>query len=169
MIMENYSINENTLALLPAKQIDFDTIVIEKDRKIKVRKTSLELIKAACYNEWSTYEGRRQAVIHHTNFKRKVPIPINIRNGNYFFPTHSPTSIYNKWFSYLHIDEINKHPSNPTKTIITFYNGIELCVNIPYHLLDKQMQRTFECMYRMKRFWMNNNRNEYDGGKDLTS
>lgn len=151
MILEDYIINENTQALLPARQIDFDTIVIEKGRKIKVRKTSLELIKAACYNEWSTYEGRRQAVIHHTNFKRKVPIPINIRKGNYFFPTHSPTSIYNKWFSYQHINEIIKHPSKLTKTIITFYNGMELCVNIPFNVLDKQMQRTFECIYRMKR------------------
>ncbi len=151
MILEDYIINENTQALLPARQIDFDTIVIEKGRKIKVRKTSLELIKAACYNDWSTYDGKRQAVIHHTNFKRKVPIPINIRNGNYFFPTHSPTSIYNKWFSYKHIYEIMKHPNKLTKTIITFYNDMELCVNIPFNVLDKQMQRTFECMYRMKR------------------
>src|SRR5690625_7827007 len=108
MIMDYYRINENTLALLPAKQIDFETIVIETDQIIKVRKTSLELIEAACYNEWSTYEGRRQAVIHHTNFKRKVPIPINIKKGIYFFPTHSPTSIHNKWISFQHIDQIKE-------------------------------------------------------------
>lgn len=151
MIRDDYLINENTLALLPVKQIDFDTNVIETAQKIKVRKTPLELIKAACYSEWVTYEGRRQAVIHHTSFKRKVPIPINIRKGIYFFPTHSPTSIYNTWISYHHIDKIKTNSCNQTKAMIIFCNGLKLSVNISYHILDKQMKRTFECMYRMKR------------------
>lgn len=151
MIIDNYLINENTLALLPAEQIDFDINVLETAQIIKVRKTSLELINAACYTEWSTYEGRRQAVIHHTRFKRKIPIPINIKKGIYFFPTHSPTSIHNKWISYKQIDKITEDPCNPIKAIIIFRNGTKLSVNISYHILDKQMQRTFECIYRMER------------------
>lgn len=149
--MDNYLINENTLALLPAKQMDFDIKVLETARKLKVRKTSLDLIKAACYTEWSTYEGRRQAVIHHTRFKRKIPIPINIKKGILLFPTHSPTSIHNKWISYKHIDNIIESTCDPTKATIIFRNGIKLPVNISYHILDKQMQKTFECIYRMKR------------------
>lgn len=70
---------------------------------------------------------------------------------NYFFPTHSPTSIYNKWFSYQHIASIKESTTHPTKTIITFNNGTEICVNVSPHIVDKQMQRTFECIYRMRR------------------
>lgn len=151
MILKKYRINENTLALLPAQEIDFDTIVIEKERKIKVRKTALELMKKACFDDWTTYDGRREAVIYHTNFKRKVPILVNMRTESYFFPIHSPTSIFNKWFAYQHIAKIKECTQHPTKTIITFCNGIELCVNISHHILDKQMQRTFECIYRMRR------------------
>ena len=149
-IKSNYIINENSLALLPARQIEFETIVIETDQIIKVRKTQLELIEAACHIECCTYDGRRNAVIHHTNFKRKVPIPTNIQKGIYFFPTHSPLDINNKWISYQHINTIIEG-SCPTKSYIIFNNGLKLSVNIPYDILDRQMQRTFECMYRLKR------------------
>ncbi|MEI3613596.1 competence protein ComK [Pseudogracilibacillus sp. SO30301A] len=149
-IKSDYIINENSLALLPARQIEFESIVIETDQIIKVRKTQLELIDETCHIECCTYEGRRNAVIHHTNFKRKVPIPINIQKGIYFFPTHSPSDINNKWISYQHIYKI-KESSCPSKSNIIFNNGLKLSVKVPYEVLDRQMQRTFECMYRIKR------------------
>lgn len=71
-------INEQTVALLPAKQIEYDTIVLEHEKKYHVRQTPFHIIKAACCNNWCTYEGRRKAVIYHTNFKQKTPIPINL-------------------------------------------------------------------------------------------
>lgn len=151
MILKKYRINKNTIALLPSREIDFDTIVLEKDRKLKVKKTSIELLNTACMEDWTTYEGRRKAIIHHTSFQRKVPILVDIRSENYFLPTHSPTSIYNKWFSYQHIAKVKENTSHPNKTDIIFLNGIELCVNVSHHLIDRQMQRTFECIYRMRR------------------
>jgi competence protein ComK len=121
-IKSNYIIHENTLALIPAKQPTYDTIVMETHQKLKVRKTPLQLIKAACYHNWSTYEGRRQAVIHHTNFRKKIPIPINTTKAIYFFPTQSPTNYENHWLSYRHIEKIKKCATNPNKTIIVKYH-----------------------------------------------
>src|SRR5699024_7047556 len=116
---------------------EYETIVIETDRMILIKKTPIELIETACQNEWSTYEGRRKAVIHHTKFKRKVPIPINIEKEMYFFPTLAPTNIHNIWIAYRHIQDIKQHQSNPAKSTIIFVNGVKLSVDISYHMLDQ--------------------------------
>lgn len=57
MEQETYQITNQTIALLPAKAINHQTIVIEPKTTYKVKKTPLELIKDACMANWSTYEG----------------------------------------------------------------------------------------------------------------
>ena len=153
-VLTTYTIGSQTLALLPAKQIDYDTVVIKQSGTKYVRQTPLKLIKAACYDDWTTYEGRRQAVTHHTNFKQKVPIPISIDKGIYLFPTHSPRSIHNSWIAYQHIAFIKKapqhNPTGPAQSIIHYKNGQTLQLDISMHILKAQIQRTFECMYRIE-------------------
>src|SRR5690625_3043982 len=149
MITDHYLIHEHTMALIPAKSIEYDTVVIEQNRKIHVRQTPLEIIKAACYNEWYTYDGRRRAVSHHTNFQKKIPIPINARKGIFFFPTYSPLRFDNIWLSYRHISRTIVISQKPAKSKIIFCNGIELTMNVSVHILMRQMERTFECMWRM--------------------
>lgn len=106
MIHKTYQVNRQTIALRPAKVIDHSTIVIEQEETYKIKETPLQIIKEACIANWSTYEGRRQAVIHHTNFKQKVPIPSTSKkislpsqpthqqnsNATGSFSTISPTS-----------------------------------------------------------------------------
>lgn len=152
-IKETYMINENTLALLPAMQIEYDTIVIEKQKELYIRQTPFQLIKAACFNDWCTYEGKRQAVILHTNLKRKVPIPINTTKGIYFFPTHSQKSIHNNWIAFHHIVNFNKvkaESNSPSKTIISFTNGMEMKFDIPFSTIQRQIERAFECKYKLE-------------------
>jgi competence protein ComK len=151
-ITSNYRINENTLALLPAKKLEYGTTVIEMYRNVRVRKTPLQLIKATCYDHWCTYEGRRHAVIHHTKFKKKVPIPINTAKGIYFFPTHSTKSHENHWLSHQHIVEIATCTTYPENTLVEFENGVKVSLNVSVYVLKKQMQRTFECMYKSRVF-----------------
>src|SRR5690625_4044178 len=80
MLLQHYKINDKTMALAPAKEIEYDTIVYETDRKFYIKQTAIQLIHQACLNHWSTYEGRRKAVMHHLNYRRKVPIPIDTDN-----------------------------------------------------------------------------------------
>src|SRR5699024_10532664 len=91
--------------LLPAKAIDFDTLVIESEEDIKVRQSALKLINYACIQyAWTTYEGRIQAVKAHTNFKHKIAVPIT--TDILLFPTASPTHMDNVWLNDLHIESI---------------------------------------------------------------
>src|SRR5699024_12209027 len=95
-IESKYIINKETVAILPAKQIEYHAVVTEGNQTVFVRQTPLELVKAACLANWCTYEGRRQAVMHHTGFKQKVPIPISINHEIFAFPTHAqlPPHLY---------------------------------------------------------------------------
>src|SRR5690625_3419834 len=75
-ILQHYIANDNTLAILPTKQIDYHSLVIEKSQVYHIRKTPLEIIKASCEHNWSTYEGRKATVTKHMGFTYKVPIII---------------------------------------------------------------------------------------------
>lgn len=149
-IAASYQISPKTLALLPAKQIAYDTIAIEQNATKHIRMTPLQIIQAACYNNWTTYEGRRQAVHHHTNFKQKVPIPIDIQKGIYFFPTQSPNNIHTIWIAYQHIAHLTK-ATHTNHTIIHFTNGQTLELDISMHILQKQIERTFQCKWKIEK------------------
>ena len=149
MIQTSYQINEKTIALCPAKEIDYDTIVLEQEATYRVSKTPMQLIKDACIANWSTYEGKRQAVIHHTNFRHKVPIPINLEKNIYTFPTHSPSEFECHWIFFNHIARIQqtKHPS---QCLITFKNKQQIPLPISAYVFKKQYERTMSCMMGVK-------------------
>lgn len=154
-VIISYDISSKTLALLPARKIDYDTIVIKENETKYVQQPSFDLIKEACFRgDWTTYEGRRDAVIKHTNFIQKTPIPIDIRKGVYFFPTHSPKNINNIWIAFHQIKLIGKVPSQErtkqAQSIVFFKNGQSLVLDITYHALNKQYERTLECVYRIE-------------------
>jgi competence protein ComK len=71
IILEDYEINRDTIALQPANHTDYYTIVIEPDQIFYVKQTPLQLIKAACLEGGAGYNGRREAVIHQTGKKAK--------------------------------------------------------------------------------------------------
>ncbi len=47
IILEDYEINRDTVALQPTTHTDYYTIVIERDQILHVKKTPLQLIKQA--------------------------------------------------------------------------------------------------------------------------
>src|SRR5690625_5837534 len=150
-VISSYDISLKTIALLPARNIDYDTIVIEENETKYVQETSFNLIKEACLKrDWTSYEGRRDGVIKHTNFKKKTPIPIDIHKGIYFFPTHSPTNIDNIWIAFHHILSIEKIPARErtkdVQSIVYFKNRQALKLSISFHTLKEQYNRTLQCV-----------------------
>jgi hypothetical protein len=99
MIQESYQINEQTIALYHARELDYDTVVLEKAATYWVRKTPMQLIKDTCFANWSTYEGKRQAVIHHTNYRKKFRSPSLEKDIFPSEPTPRQTSIATGSFS----------------------------------------------------------------------
>jgi hypothetical protein len=61
-ILTHYDINPDTLALLPARHTDYDTIVWEKDQVLYVKQPVLDLIKKGCLNGGAKFDGRKASV-----------------------------------------------------------------------------------------------------------
>ncbi|WP_332695163.1 competence protein ComK [Halalkalibacter lacteus] len=146
IILEDYEINRDTVALQPTTHTDYYTIVFERDQILHVKKTPLQLIKPACLEGGASYNGRREAVIYQTGTKSKVPIPISPRENIYAFPTHSPDNFECSWIFYHHVKSIKKDPKIPNQTIITFKNNNTLTLNLSFSSIEKQMQRTSQCI-----------------------
>lgn len=154
-VIPSYHINRKTVALIPGMSTDYDTVVIKENGTKYVSQTALQMIHDTCQrDDWTTYEGRRQSVVDQTNFVKKTPIPASIRNGIYLFPTHSPTHMDNHWIASRHVLSMRKaprkHHSKQPQSVIVFKNGQTLTINVSLHTLHKQMQRTFECMFRIE-------------------
>lgn len=148
MIKEKYYIHQKTLAIIPAREITYATIIIEEEQTIQAHQTPLDIMKASCReNCWSTYEGTRKAVMYHMNFTYKVPIPMIIGNHKlYFFPTHSPSNINNIWIAAHQIAFIKK--LGPKKSSIQFTSGKEVTIDVSAYTLHEQKNRALACMYK---------------------
>ncbi|WP_017756522.1 competence protein ComK [Calidifontibacillus oryziterrae] len=149
VVVEDYEVNKNTMALLSAANIDFATIVMEQHRMLYVKKPPLKLIQTACLDGGATYEGRRKAMCYHTGAKQKVPIPINPRDHIFAFPTLSPEAFNCNWIFYNHVKSIQSVPSTheqPAQSIITFQNNQQVTLPESVYTLEKQMQRTAICI-----------------------
>ncbi|WP_153461713.1 competence protein ComK [Sediminibacillus terrae] len=144
-VQKDYKINKQTMALLTACQLEYETIVMERNRQLYIKRPPLQLIKNACLNAGSSYDGRRSAVIHHTGSKKKVPIPVSPENNIFAFPTCSPDTIPCHWIFLEHIFDIKSAPKKEetaVQSIIVFHNGMQLRLTESKRVLEKQFQRT---------------------------
>ncbi|MFP7470619.1 competence protein ComK [Niallia taxi] len=144
---DDYEISEKTLALKPAYNLEYSTIVLEGTEEYYIKKTPLELIKQASLFGGAEYDGRRCAVSFLTGIKKKIPIPINPQKNIYAFPTQSPSQMDCHWIFFSHVNLISGASSVSNKsTMIVFQNGRKLEVKESAHILDKQMYRTWMCV-----------------------
>lgn len=137
-----YVIHPGTMALIPSKHLKYETIALEDSQRIPLIQPAFQLIKQACLNYFSTYEGRREAVTYRTGFKRKVPIPIHPRQ--IMFPTHANNDVNCFWISYHHVYQIINGPEK-YQSIVQFKNKQEITVPVSSGILKTQMKRALTC------------------------
>lgn len=146
MVRSNYVINLETLAILPAKQMDYDSNVLTKSGMLHSNQLPLDIIRISCLENWTTYEASRTAAKHHMHFTNKVPILVNKQHQLYFFPTHSPTHIDNCWIAANHIEYIQE--ARNQKSYIQFKCGQKLILDVSTYTLQKQKNRAYACMFK---------------------
>lgn len=149
-ILPEFIVNEETLIILPSKQIEYDAIVIQMEETYHVAKTPMQIIKESCLRYNSTYEGRRKAIISNTYYRRMVPIPMCDQRSIYTFPTHATNHIDCCWIFYNNILRFNRHQDREgEKVIITFKNELEIVLQMSLHSFERQLGRTYFIKERM--------------------
>lgn len=143
---QQYIITEKTIAIFPAKQIDYQSIAIEKDTTKQIQQTPIEIMHQSCLTYWSSFEGRREAVMTHTGYKEKVPIPINIHKEIIAIPTHGLRHIDCSWLMLNHILHYERNGNK--KTTITFTNKKSTTLNISIRSFQSQFKRALEIKHQ---------------------
>lgn len=145
-VLENYEINEKTMAVLSAAHTDYYSIILEGSRKLYVKKTPMELIKTACLEGGAGYNGRRASVTYRTGIQRKVPIPINEVKNIYAFPTQSPSQFGCHWIFPSHIRNLAIDPYTKNGCLVIFKNNKIISIDVSIKSMEKQIHRTSHCV-----------------------
>jgi len=136
IFMENYEINNGTLAIVPTD--DGKTKIYETDDEFIVDKKVYQVMEESCEYFGSSLIGRQTGSKNILGSSYKVPVVIDESRDIIFFPTSSPLLDSCYWIGLKDIKEIIK---KDRKTIIVFDNNKEIEVDIPYLSIQNQIMR----------------------------
>lgn len=149
--MNDYEINDDTLAILPIDECR--SKIIEKSKSFIVNQPAMKIIDISCQYFGSSYQGRFLGTKSLIGISYKAPIIIEESKEIIFFPTTSPRLFNCAWIS---LKNLYNYRKNNDSTIIVFNNGHLLNLEISYATLDNQVLRAarLESVLRLRK---NNN------------
>ena len=140
--MNNYEINDDTLAIIPKN--NKLTIVYEKYNNYIINQNIKDIINNSCKYYGSTFEGRKVASSSILKVNYKVPIMIEESKNIVFFPT---TSLRNNNCSWISLNNIERYERNYRGSKIYFNTGKTLIIPISYGILNNQILRSSRLIY----------------------
>ena len=136
--MKDYEINDETLAIMPGKDL-WDSVVVEDDCNYEVKMKPLEIVDYSCKYFGSSYPGRKEGSKGILNSSYKLPILVEDTRNLVFFLTTSPIDDDCSWISLKNIKSYRR--LDPNNTEVEFKNGKLLKVNISYNSFNNQVMR----------------------------
>ena len=143
--MNNYEINEDTLAIIPKN--NKITIVYEKYNNYIINQNIKEILNNSCKYYGSTFEGRKVASSSILKVNYKVPIMIEESKNMVFFPT---SSLKNNNCSWISLNNINRYERNYRGSKIYFNSGKTLIIPISFGILNNQVLRSSRLIYLLE-------------------
>ena len=134
--MENYEINDNTIALIFN---NYKTLVYEKERSFIINKLPNEIIKYSCEYFGSSFKGRLEGTKFLTGLTHKPPIIIEESKEIIFFPLSSPRLNTCSWIRNKYVDKYEKLVDGCN---ILLLNGMILKLNCSYEIINNQILRS---------------------------
>ena len=143
--MNNYEINENTMAVISLNQNE--SKIIEKDREYSIKKSGYDVMDNSCQYFGSSYQGRVDGSRSILNAKYKLPIVVEESKNLIFFPTESPDLETCSWLS---LKDIEKVVEIEGKTIVLFKNDLEVESPISKFSIENQILRASRLEYILR-------------------
>ena len=134
--MENYEINEDTLAVIG--NMYGNTKIIEKEKEYEVSKRAYEIMDENCEYYGSSYNGRLKASKKMLDCSYKLPILMEESSMLIFLPTKSSLLDDCIWINY---NAIKSSKKQGTKMLINLINNQELEIDISELSLKNQIYR----------------------------
>ena len=133
--MQEYEINETTLALVPFKD---KTKVYELNHEFIVDKNINKIMEDSCTYFGSSLFGRQRGTSKLIGVTHKAPIIVEESKELIFFPTASPRLKNCSWIS---LKNIERYYSKKNTICIEFKNKVTIDLNISYGIIDNQVLR----------------------------
>lgn len=145
-VVDNYMINQKTIAILPADGSDgsLESIVLEEDRQIRCKKRPLEIVRESCVYFGSTYNGRKKSA-RSMGFKSMPPVCISSDLGIFLIALMSETHRGCTWIAHTHV--INWTEADKQTALIEFSNQQVLSVKGNASSLGRKVMRAAQ--YRL--------------------
>ncbi len=146
MIINNYEINDGTLAIMAIE--DGNTKILEDNKTFIIKDTTYNIIDHSCKYFGSSYNGRKEGSKEILGIGYKVPIIVEDSKNIVFFPTSSVEKDDCVWIAVNKIKNYYEENYNTTK--ITFINGKELILPFSYRTVENQVLRATRLSYIIK-------------------
>ncbi len=134
--MNNYEINESTLAIIPVE--NNKSKIIEKNNELIINLAPMKIIDYSCKFFGSSYQGRFNGTKYLMGVTHKSPIIVEESRQIIFFPTSSPRLESCCWIA---LKDINKYVESGIDTIVYFSCGKHIKIEISYPIFDNQVLR----------------------------
>ncbi|MEI4620721.1 competence protein ComK [Bacillus pfraonensis] len=143
-----HAISSTLMMLLPYKDPFYRTQIHTTKGILYSPKTPLEIIKELIISHnYSTYEGRRKAIIEKWDLRQNTPIPINHRCFICTIPTKSPAAWDCIWVFYKSIKTITK--GKDSQAILHFCNGDTITLPISCYKMKQQWRKAGNLIAQM--------------------
>lgn len=147
-IAKIHTISNMIMMLLPHRDLFFQTQIHTTDEIFYSPKTPFEIIKEIIISHnYSTYEGRRKAIVAKWKLYQNTPIPIDHRRFICAIPTHSPHTWDCTWLFYKNIAYIEKDDNN--RAIVYFCNGDNITLSISAYQMKLQWRKAGNLLAQM--------------------
>ncbi len=138
-VIHQYRIGLSTMALFSHRHPQYQTMILDMEGKFITDETAREILHRGCLDDSCTYEGRRIATIHFTNYIQKTPILIDQAEGIIAIPTHSPDQEACCWLFLQHLSHVESVSS--TKCIVYFNNHQYLELDVSAITVYEQVKK----------------------------
>ena len=143
--MKNYTINQNTLALIPLGKKK--TVIYENHDCYIIDEKISKIMDHNCQYNGSSLEGRVKGTYTLTGFNYKAPIMVSEDKNLVFFPTCSPRL---KDCSWINVGNIKKLYSKENKCLVEFLNEECLEIDESFRIIQNQYLKSLSLQNAFK-------------------
>ncbi len=134
--MDNYEINDETLAIMPIGEKK--SCIYEVDSTFEVNQNATKIMEESCRYFGSSLDGRRKGTQSLIGVSYKAPIIVEESNEIIFFPMASSRYQDPPWIGLKHLKCYYRTEDG---IIIEFQNGTKILLDMSFGIVDNQILR----------------------------
>ncbi len=140
-ILKEYLINEDTTIIIPAKEIHYDSIVMERKNIYLIRQTPQNIIKQNMRHHGFDFNSGRKSYGLYLDYTYKSPVSLSDEKLLIAFPTRGIKHPECAWIIERNVKDIQHHNDG---SAFTFLDGTIVRLDISENIAKNQCKKAKE-------------------------